>query len=294
MRIIGSMKITGILLMDFLVMYYILGIKISLLIVTGIMLYGLLGEYFALLKDGAIPMKYMNDYEKQKIIRVHSCLIDDVKRVSGKNISKLKIHIISSDNMNAFAYGINNVAVTRGTLNNCDDTILCAVLGHEVSHILGMDAVVNRLVVANVTLAMIMLSIESFIAASFMWILFALLCAIGVCRGFFSIFFFHGSKNLVKAIFMTAQRIILFLYQIVMGAVSRRFEFRADRYSCKLGYALQLKYFLSRFVVNEENKPKTLTEIIYDSHPPIYKRIRRIEKYQSVKKEMKVANMEKS
>lgn len=276
-RIVGVTKLIGILLVDFFLAYYILGVKVALLNTVGIMLYGWLGEYIGLLKDGAIRLDYLNDYERVKLLRVHNCLIDDVKRVSGSDISRLKLHIIPSDDINACAYGFNNVGITRATLNCCDETILCSVLGHEISHILNMDAVVNRLIFANVTLVIVGLIMASFITVSFMWIVFIILCAFGICGGLFSMFIFHGTKKLVKGTFTVLQHVVLFIYKVVIGIASRSCEFRADKYSCELGYGPQLSYFLNRFVGGQESTQRSLTEILYNSHPATYKRVFRIE-----------------
>lgn len=277
MRAIGMTKITGILIVDFLLLYYAFGVEAAIFITAGIMLYGWLGEYTALLKDGAIRTDKLRDYERIKLTQANSCLSDDVRRVSGVDISGLKLHVIPSDSVNAFAYGFHNIAITRAALNACDDITLCSVLGHEISHILNMDAVVNRLIFANVTLMIAGLGIGSFVAVSFVWIVFLALWIMGACRGLFSMLFFRGTNKVVKGSFTMLQHFVLFIYQVVMGLTSRRCEFRADRYSCELGYGPQLSYFLTRFVETQENRKKSLSEILYDSHPAAYKRILRIE-----------------
>ena len=143
MRILGLAKIIGILLTDFLIAYNTMGTEAALLITGGVELFAWLGEYLALLKEGAIRIDCLNGYEKSKLIIAHNCLKDDVKRVSGADVSRLRIHLIPSDEINAYAYGFNNVAITRGALNCCDETTLCSVLRHEISHIVNMDAVVE-------------------------------------------------------------------------------------------------------------------------------------------------------
>lgn len=277
MKIIGIIKIITILLIDFLLGYNLIGIEAALIIVIGMMLYAWLGEYIALLKDGAINVNNLGDYEKTKLNRAHTFLAEDIKRVVGADISKVRLHVIPTEEINAFCYGFNNVAITRSALNVCDDMTLCSVLGHEMSHLLSMDAVVNRLIFANITLVIIGIAVGSFVSMSLLWIVFIILCVCGVCGSVLSMYLFHGIKKLVKGMFTAIQYLLLFLYQILMGVVSRACEFRSDRFSCELGYGPQLSYFLTRFIEGQETRQKTLNEILYASHPATYKRILRIE-----------------
>lgn len=277
MKIIGIIKIITILLIDFLLGYNLIGIEAALIIVIGMMLYAWFGEYIALLKDGAINVNNLGDYEKTKLNRAHTCLAEDIKRVAGADISKVRLHVIPTEEINAFCYGFKNVAITRSALNVCDDMTLCSVLGHEMSHLLSMDAVVNRLIFANITLVIIGIAAGSFVSMSLLWIVFIILCVCGVCGGMLSMYLFHGIRKLVKGMFTAIQYLLLFLYQILMGVASRACEFRSDRFSCELGYGPQLSYFLTRFIEGQETRQKTLNEILYASHPATYKRILRIE-----------------
>lgn len=277
MKLKGYLKITVFLLVFFALSCTILGVEIAALLTLGITLYAWLGEYLSLLKDGAIRMDHLRDYERSRISCALENLTEDVQRVSGADISKLRLHVIPSDNINACAYGFRNIGVTRAMLSNCDDATLCAVLAHEVSHTACMDAVFYRMVFAGVTTLIAGLICLSAASTSVIWIIFAILCALGLCGGLFSMFLFQSFSKLVKGYFTLMQRVVLFVYQAVMACVSRQCEYRADRYSCELGYASQLSYFLQRFVESQETGPRSLREVIYASHPATYKRIKRIE-----------------
>lgn len=277
MKSIGIIKIITILLVDFLLGYYLIGIDAALIIVIGMMLYAWLGEYIALMKDGAVNVNNLGDYERAKLNRAHACLAEDIKRVVGADISKVRLHVIPTEEINAFCYGFKNVAITRAALNVCDDMTLCSVLGHEMSHLLSMDAVVNRLIFANITLVTIGLAAGSFVSMSVLWIVFIIFCVCGVCGGVLSMYMFHGIRKLVKGMFTVMQYLLLFLYQVLIGIASRACEFRSDRFSCELGYGPQLSYFLTRYIEGQETCQKTLNEILYASHPATYKRVLRIE-----------------
>lgn len=279
MRVHGIMKVATTLLADFVWICLTLGPEAAAAATAGIMLYAWLGEYIALFKNEAIPPDQLDTYERSRLLRIQEYLSEDVRRISGANIAGLKLCVLPSDSMNAYAYGFSHVSITRAMLRSCDDTTLCAVLGHEISHILHMDAVFHRIVFANVTIAVAGLTAASFISVSVLWILFILLCAFGICGGLFSVLVFHGAGKLARGLFTVLQHGVLFAYGTAMGAISRRCEFRADLYSCQLGYGPQLSYFLTRFADGQETRQRTLSEILYASHPSACKRVMRIEQF---------------
>lgn len=276
MRIQGLLKILAILVLNFLLMYFILGIEIAVILICGVMLYAWLGEYIDVSKDNAIHLDELNDYQRIKLHRVRDDLVQEVKNISNENISGMKLCVVPSSQMNAFSYGFSNIGVTRGTLEACDESTLKAVLGHEISHMLYMDTVFHRIVLADITLTVVGLGIASFLVSSFLWIVFILLGFVGICRGYASTFLFSRGIKAVKGIFSIVQRFVVFAYQVLLAAVSRGCEYRADQYSVTLGYGPQLSYFLNRFIMEQEEHRKTLNEILYDSHPATVKRIQRI------------------
>jgi len=279
MRSVSFFKPAAILLADFLIGYYTMGPEIALLVTAGIGLYGWIGEYFALFGAGAISSKSLREFDRVRLARIHNHLTADVRQLSGTDISRLKLHIIPSGEINAYAYGMRHVAVSRAMMDACDDMTLCGVLGHEISHTLNLDAMFNRLIFANVMLALVFLIVASFIGTSMLWIVFLILCGLGVCSGIVSMFVFRGVHGLFKGIFGVLQRLVVFVYRIVMGIVNRRCEYRADLYSCQLGYGPQLSYFLTRFDDDGDSRQKSLADILYASHPSSYKRIAHIEQF---------------
>lgn len=276
MRISGMIKIGAALGIDFIILYYLIDLRIAAAVTAAILFYAWVGQYTALMKDGAVKITGLNEYDRFKLTRAMHVLTADVRKKSAVNIRNVKLHVIPSDEINAYSYGRNHVAVTRGTLRAADELTLNAVLAHEISHSLCLDAMFHRIIFANVTIIMIAITIISFVATSFVWIIFLIMCLFGICGGIFSLFCVSGISKLTKGMFRLIQRIVLFIYQLAMGIVSRGCEYRADRYACMLGYGAQLKYFLESFAGEQDNRKKSLTELIYDSHPPTYKRIIKI------------------
>ena len=277
MKISGFLKVLAVLGLDFAVICDLFGVEIAVAVIAGIMIYTWIGEYIGLWKDRSIPLDGLGDYDRSKLSGAKAQLAEDVQRTSGLDISNLKLHVIPSDEINAFAYGVRNIAVTRGTLRCCDNATLCAVLAHEVSHVFHKDALFSRVVFASITLVLLGLIGLSAASVSTLWILFALLCLFGVCRGFFSVYLFRGIGGLIKGWFSFLQYGLLFVYRTVMAFIKRRCEYRADQYSCQLGYGPQLSYFLTRFVEGGETRQKSITDLLYATHPATYKRVLRIE-----------------
>ena len=278
---VGFLKIITVLLVDYALLCSLMGWKAAFIICSLMLLYGWLGEYLALARDSAIPMEKLRDPERTRLANAREDIIEDVKRVSGTDISALRLSLLPADEPNARAYGVRNVAVTRALLASCDDATLCAVLGHEISHVLQADPVFHRLVFANVTLVLAALTLGSFACVSVLWIIFILLCTVGACRGLGGLLLFRGIGKGIRGGFTAAQHLLLFIYRSVMGLIGRSCEYRADSYNCQLGYALQLCYYLTRFARDEAFRQKSLREIVYASHPAPSERILRIEQYRT-------------
>ncbi len=276
MRALGIIKVCVELCVNFVIIYFLFGIEAAAIITAGIALYTLIGEYIDMAKDGCVKAENCDSYTSSKLHRTFALLQNDAKIKKGAAVPNIKLHVIPDDKINAFAYGYKNIAVTRGLLQCCDEITLCAVMSHELSHTLNFDAAFHRIIFADITLIILSLIVLAFAATSFMWIVFLILCVLGLCGGVVSLILFSQISKIIKAISGGIQRAVLFIYRFGMGVVSRRCEYRADRYAAELGYGVQLAYFLSRFA--DDNSPgKSLSDILYCSHPAAYKRIQRLQ-----------------
>ena len=274
-RLPGILKVISILILDFVAIYTLFGNAAIAFAVTGVIaLYVWLGGYLALFKEDAVSSKKLPSYEEGRLESVRVRLIEDVKNVSAANISNLKVYLIpGNDDMNATAYGANCVSVTRGTFNNADPITLAAVLGHEISHILNYDAEFNRAVFISATLIVGAISVLYAVAMVFIFLIFLIL---NCFRSWLGILVFKRTKKVTGGIFGLLQRGVDVFYRGILGLVSRHAEYRCDSYSCNLGYGIQLSHFLS-IAAPYSQRPLTLTEALYRSHPPAEKRIARLE-----------------
>lgn len=277
MRAKGITKIALVALMDFTLLYSLIGTKWAAIITSIIILTAWLGEYIDVAKDGAISMDKLGYYQRDKLKRSLSMLYDNIENKTGINISGLKVNVLPSDEINAYSYGGKNMAVTSGLLNNCDEFTIGAILAHEVSHTLSADGTFFRAVMINITLVIFAAMVMSFVASSAVWIIFLILSIIGICGGFASVILFSGISKGVKGFFSLLQTGMFFIYKSLSGILSRGCEYRADKYAVEVGYGTQLKYFLQRFSVRPQER--SLRNVIYSTHPSSSKRIYRIEKY---------------
>lgn len=273
-RFCGILKVALVLALDFVAIYSLFENPYIASIAVGVIsVYVLFGGYLALLKEGAVISKKLPAFQSNKLEAAKTQLVADVKSVSGANISGLKLYLVPGDNMNATAYGFNCVSVTRGTFDNADPITLNAVLAHEVSHILNFDAEFNRAVFCSVTLLVGALSVMSF---AMMAIIFLIFLVLSCFRSWLGVMAFRGTTKAVGGIFSLLQHGVVMIYRSLLSLASRRAEYRSDKYSCMLGYGVQLSHFLA--IAEPANQRQlTLTEAMYRSHPPTPKRIARLE-----------------
>ena len=275
-RLLGIVKVTLVLVFDFIGIYnlfqnaYIAGIAVGIIAV-----YVLFGGYIAISKENAVNIKNIPVYQRNKLEAAKTQLAADVKSDCGADISGLKLYLVpDDDDMNATAYGFNCVSVTRATLDNTDPIMLNAVLAHEISHILNFDAEFNRAVFCSVTLLVGTLSVMSFAVIAIISIIFLIFSCFGSLIGVMA---FRGTTKAIKGLFGLLQRGIVMSYNLLLSLLSRHAEYRSDKFSCRLGYGLQLSHFLA-IADTESQRRLTLTEVIYRSHPPTPKRIARLER----------------
>lgn len=287
-RLFGILKVAIVLAVDFIAIYSLLEDPCIASAVVGVIsLYVLFGGYLALLKEGAVSSKKLPFHQRSRLEAAKAQLTADVKTASGMNISGLKLYLVpGDDDMNATAYGFNCVSVTRGTFDNADPITLNAVLGHEISHILNCDAEFNRAIFCSVTLLVAALSVMSFAAMAIIFLIFLVLSCF---RSWLGVMAFQGTTKVVGGLFSLLQRGIVVIYRSLLSLASRHAEYRSDRYSCMLGYGVQLSHFLALAEPNNQRQ-LTLTEAMYRSHPPTPKRIARLEKLMLTQSTSEIAN----
>jgi len=205
----------------------------------------------------------------------------------GLGIEPPKLHLIDDSAPNAFATGRDpkhaSIAVTRGLLDKLDRTELEGVLAHEMSHVVNRDIRVMLLVTVLVgTVALISDGL-----------LRSMRFGIGGRRGDRDRGGGAGIVALVAIVLAILTPIIATLIQL---AVSRQREYLADasgalltRFPPGLASALRKiaadtealevanKATASLYIANPLKDRPTFMDGLFDTHPPIAERIKRLE-----------------
>jgi Zn-dependent protease with chaperone function len=276
-RLPGILKVAAVLLAEFLPVYVLFNDPLISGIVTGMVtLYVWLGGYLSLFREGAVRAEKLPNYERTRLENAKNQLVEEVKDISSADISNIKIYLNPGDSeLQATAYGANCVSVSRGIFDNTDPLTLNAVLGHEISHTLNLDAEFSRAVFSAILLLCGALSVMSF---AFMAVIFLMFLVCSFFCSWLGVVAFRGTTKVVSGIFSLLQKGIVVIYRAVASGLSRAAEYRSDLYSARLGYGLQLAHFLSYAAV-ESNRQLTLTEALYRTHPATPKRVARLEAY---------------
>ena len=276
-RLPGILKVAAVLLAEFLPVYVLFNDPLISGIVTGMVtLYVWLGGYLSLFREGAVRAEKPPNYERTRLENAKNQLVEEVKDISSADISNIKIYLNPGDSeLQATAYGANCVSVSRGIFDNTDPLTLNAVLGHEISHTLNLDAEFSRAVFSAILLLCGALSVMSF---AFMAVIFLMFLVCSFFCSWLGVVAFRGTTKVVSGIFSLLQKGIVVIYRAVASGLSRAAEYRSDLYSARLGYGLQLAHFLSYAAV-ESNRQLTLTEALYRTHPATPKRVARLEAY---------------
>ena len=283
MNVAAVLKILAVLSMDTAIAYLLTqSVEFTIVAVSVMMLYAFAGEYIDLIRDNAIRAEKCSLADRTKLENAKEFLAEELQE-SGIDISGIQFHLIPDNNVNAYAYGMKNIGVTKACLQSTDCATLNAVLAHEISHTRNLDAVFNRIAFANVTALLIGLGGFFGILAAALWMIIALpsLFSSGGCAGIMAA---RGISNLLGSIKNFLQHIMVVVYQAAMGLISRRCEYRADRFAAEIGYGPQLSYFLER--LPEDAGRATLRELLYATHPHPQKRIARLEQYHRTQLEL--------
>ncbi|OQA22471.1 MAG: hypothetical protein BWY60_00227 [Actinobacteria bacterium ADurb.Bin346] len=201
-----------------------------------------------------------------------------------------KIYILEEQGMNAFATGRNPqnsvIALTRGIMHNLDDDELKGVIAHELSHIKNHDILLQTIIVVLVGMVTIISNI--FLRSMFF------------SGGRRSSRRESGSGGLISIVFLAIGLVLILLSPLIAllirFAVSRQREYLADangalitRYPAGLANALRKMSAFSEvraannatehiFIVSPFGKnSKVAFSGLFNSHPPIRERIRRLE-----------------
>jgi heat shock protein HtpX len=193
-----------------------------------------------------------------------------------------KLYIIDDDSLNAFASGIDQksyaITLSKGIIEKLDDEELEGVIGHELTHIRNRD---TRLLIISI----IFVGIFAFVAQ----------------MALRSLRFSSGRKKdggYIILIAIAVSAIAYFISIFLRFGISRHREYLADAGSAEMTkkpYALanalrkidadpqidavHREDVAQLFIENPQDKKKSFFAGLFDSHPPIKKRIELLEQF---------------
>ncbi len=182
----------------------------------------------------------------------------------GKDV---RLYIVDSMEINAFVIGRNTLAITRGALKMLNDDELKGIMAHEFGHLSNFDGVITILINFCTIIYLCAFVITSFILSYLQSVLNGKwLGLIGELCG------------IINTLIKLPVIIIYHAFLLIISGGSRKSEYRADYYACKLGYQEQLKSALYKlYNMQISDKKRTLIENLERNHPILAYRIERLE-----------------
>lgn len=186
-----------------------------------------------------------------------------VAAIGGVDPDGYRLRIVHSRDINAYAIGNSTIAVTSGCLYDTTPNELRGVLAHELGHHMHGDTVYSAI---TVTAEQVGIGVYNAIA------LVNRIVAVGTIIPFL---------GLVIAVVVLTITLLLKLFNwfvlwpwsMMYFLGSRRSEYAADRYACRLGYGEGLRSFLTRC-----GDSSGWWASLRSTHPGAGARIKRIDK----------------
>jgi len=206
------------------------------------------------------------EHEKNRLMP----LFEDVYRRAIENDPKLsrKINLYIQEDMdiNAFAFGRGTLVLTKGSIELLSDECLKGLMAHEFGHFSHFDTMVILIAyVGNIFMSLLMKFIRG--------IARILLFIVRKKDATYAIVF-----KIVYWIIHGVYSSILFVGDLILMATSREHEYMADGFAHKCGFGNELKDVLYQIQQVSMSSPGSVVEQLRSTHPPLGKRIERLEK----------------
>lgn len=192
-----------------------------------------------------------------------------VCRDAGKDANNYKLFIVDEQFPNAYALGLNNVAVTRRLLKDFSDNEIKAVMAHELGHLHYGDSLYSKIFMTVSIVGQVVLIVYYAIGNFFSTLARVPIPFLNL------IILFIGWGFSIQAWLFNLLLLIPLGFGKMLG--SRECEYRADRYACQIGHHAGLRQFLYKLLDMDTRSHKGLWAILRASHPATGKRIHRLE-----------------
>ncbi len=204
------------------------------------------------------------DTEKERLLDIFESVKERGTAYSKMIDYELKLYIVDSVNVNAFAIGRHTIAVTRGLMETMNDEQIEAVISHEIGHIVNGDGQVS-----------VFVSLASNVYFWGVMIFVKVLQMLQIMLGDNS--FFGSLIGFLKNILSIGLKYAMMFLTIMVSSTSRKEEYRADKVAFELGYGEALLSALYKFYDMEISDKRNLLEKLQSSHPKTAFRIEALE-----------------
>ena len=219
--------------------------------------------------------------EKERLTEIFDYVKKRAMKFSENIDGKVKLYIVDTPSINAFAIGQHTIAVTRGLMLAMNDEELEAVIAHEMGHIINGDGQVAILVslASNIYLWSILIATK---------ILHLLETLLGNNS------FFGSLIGFIRKIVEIGRNYAITLLTVLVSSTSRREEFKADKIAYELGYGEALLSALYKLYDMEMSDRKKLIDKLKSTHPKTAFRIERLEKMYETEETAEAEEAEKA
>ena len=192
------------------------------------------------------------------------------KAKNPKISGKIKLYIaISEDDINAFALGKRSIALTNGTVENCDDETIKGLLAHEFGHIYNNDSSLTLGVLMSNQVIMAVSLIN--VAAVYLVTMILTFVLNAFTRP-------YKKRNMLGFALASAAMMLYILWtklgMLVLCFTRRKCEYAADAFGVDIGYGNQLHYGLS--VISPSKTRQSMTALLSSTHPDTVDRLDKI------------------
>ena len=279
MVVFGVMRVTMLLAVEWAVLHSLFGKELATGIVSMITICAFLSEPFSRWFSKLRNINKVDGYTRNRITNIRNTLVAEVKKKFGLNISHVKVYVIPDDEvMEAKAYGIGTLGITRAALQLDDITVL-ALLSHSAGQMLRLDVVFNRLVQVTLLAIIVTFLLSNMLLVACLWFGFLVACLLRKS----CIWSFIITNILVKV----ARAILRFLEQVVVlgyGLLMRGFNcysiIQADKFVSELSLGRHMIYFLDRFACEETQSRLGVSDYFLKMTPSVSKRKMRLENFE--------------
>lgn len=274
MKNMGFLRIGSVVLVMFIALYCLCRPVGAVTLFLGILVYVFYSEWIEFKKLGAIKLELWYGSDRQRVSRIVDRLEFVVEDYLQKNMKRLHIYILPTEGEHVMAYGFNRIVIPHNVLERVSDDLLLALLARAVLQIYEKNCFLKRIISVMVLPAVAAVQLVSTGILTGLWLIFWILECLHIPKGAEHLLAWF--IDIVKQGFEGIAHGFLSIKQIVVAAISRRSEFRADRFAQDLGFGTALYHFLLKQQKMRPFTEKSWREILFDTQADLNRRIQKM------------------